>query len=94
MRRYCLRSAAAYALIVAIFIFGVFSNKSLHLGGLLYVMLAFFVGSMAYFIYASYSEVLKRKKNCWRSRLAIFCHTFDMRDPVLYWYASQQPFFP
>lgn len=55
MRRYCLRSAAAYALIVAIFIFGVFSNKSLHLGGLLYVMLAFFVGSMAYFIYASYS---------------------------------------
>ena len=62
MRRYCLRSAAAYALIVAIFIFGVFSNKSLLLGGLLYVMLAFFVGSMAYFIYASYSEVLKRKK--------------------------------
>lgn len=42
MRRYCLRSAAAYALIVAIFIFGVFSNKSLHLGGLLYVMLALF----------------------------------------------------
>lgn len=62
MRRYCLRSAAAYALIVAIFIFGVFSSKSLHLGGLLYVMLALFVGSMAYFIYASYSEVLKRKK--------------------------------
>lgn len=62
MRRYCLRSAAAYALIVAIFIFGVSSNKSLHLGGLLYVMLAFFVGSMAYFIYASYTEVLKRKK--------------------------------
>lgn len=62
MRRYCLRSAAAYALIVAIFIFGVFSNKSLHLGDLLYVMLALFVGSMAYFIYASYSEVLKRKK--------------------------------
>lgn len=62
MRRYCLRSAAAYALIVAIFIFGVFSSKSLHLGGLLYVMLAFFVGSMAYFIYASYTEVLKRKK--------------------------------
>lgn len=62
MRRYCLRSAAAYALIVAIFIFGVFSNKSLHLGGLLYVMLALFVGSMAYFNYASYTEVLKRKK--------------------------------
>lgn len=62
MRRYCLRSAAAYALIVAIFIFGVFSNKSLHLGGLLYVLLALFVGSMAYFIYASYTEVLKRKK--------------------------------
>ena len=34
------------------------------------------------------------RKNCWRSRLAIFCHTFDMHDPVLYWYASQQPFFP
>ena len=62
MRRYCLRSAAAYALIVAIFIFGVFSNKSLHLGGLLYVMLALYMGSMAYFIYASYTEVLKRKK--------------------------------
>nr|WP_302971028.1 hypothetical protein [uncultured Prevotella sp.] len=60
MRRYCLRSAAAYSLIVAIFIFGVFSNKSLHLGGLLYVMLALFVGSMAYFIYASYTEVLLR----------------------------------
>lgn len=62
MRRYCLRSAAAYALIVAVFIFGVFSNSSLHLGSLLYVMLAFFVASMAYFIYASYHEVLKRKK--------------------------------
>lgn len=62
MRRYCLRSAAAYALIVAIFIFGVFSNKSLHLGDLLYVMLALFVVSMAYFIYASYTEVLKRNK--------------------------------
>ena len=33
MRRYLLHSAAAYALIVAIFIFGVSSNKSLHLGG-------------------------------------------------------------
>lgn len=62
MRRYCLRSAAAYALIVAIFIFGILSNKSLHLGGVLYVMLALFVESMAYFIYASYTEVLKRKK--------------------------------
>lgn len=62
MRRYCLHSAAAYALIVAIFIFGVFSNKSLHLGGVLYVMLALFVVSMAYFNYASYTEVLKRKK--------------------------------
>lgn len=62
MRRYCLRSAAAYALIVAIFIFGIFSNCSLHLGNLLYVMLALFVGSMAYFIYASYTEVLKRNK--------------------------------
>ena len=62
MRRYCLRSAAAYALIVAIFIFGVFSSKSLHLGDLLYVMLALFVVSMAYFNYASYTEVLKRNK--------------------------------
>lgn len=62
MRRYCLRSAAVYALIVAIFIFGILSNKSLHLGGVLYVMLALFVVSMAYFNYASYTEVLKRKK--------------------------------
>ena len=60
--RYCLRGAAAYALIVIVFVFGVIQNGSLRIGSLLYVMLALFVASMAYFIYSIRDEIQKRKK--------------------------------
>lgn len=62
VRRYSLRSAAAYVLILAVFAFGVATTRSFHLGSLLYVMLAFFVASIAYFIFASRREIAKRKK--------------------------------
>ena len=60
--RYCLRGAAAYALIVIVFVCGVIQNGSLRIGSLLYVMLALFVASMAYFIYSIRDEIQKRKK--------------------------------
>ena len=60
--RYCLRGAAAYALIVIVFVCGVIQNDSLRIGSLLYVMLALFVASMAYFIYSIRYEIQKRKK--------------------------------
>lgn len=50
VRRYCRRGAAAYALIALVFATGTGYCRSLHLGSLLYVMLALFVASMAYFI--------------------------------------------
>lgn len=62
MLRYCLRGAAAYALIVIVFVCGVIQNGSLRIGSLLYVMLALFVASMAYFIYSIRDEIQKRKK--------------------------------
>ena len=62
VRRYCLRSAAAYVLILAVFAFGVATTRSFHLGGLLYVMLALFVASIAYFIFASRHEIARRKR--------------------------------
>lgn len=62
MRRYSLRSAAAYVLILAVFAFGVATTRSFHLGSLLYVMLALFVASIAYFIFAIRHEIARRKK--------------------------------
>ena len=62
VRRYCLRCTIAYICILFIFAFGVITLQSLHLGNLLYVMLGFFIASMAYFIYATHHEILKRKK--------------------------------
>lgn len=62
MLRYCLRGAAAYALIAIVFVCGVIQNDSLRIGSLLYVMLALFVASMAYFIYSIRYEIQKRKK--------------------------------
>ena len=62
MRRYSLRSAAAYVLILAVFAFGVATTHSFHLGSLLYVMLALFVASIAYFIFAIRHEIAHRKK--------------------------------
>lgn len=60
--RYCLRGVAAYALIVIVFVCGVIQNGSLHIGSLLYVMLALFLASMVYFIYSVHYEIQKHKK--------------------------------
>ena len=62
VHRYSLRSAAAYVLILAVFSFGVATTHSFHLGSLLYVMLALFVASIAYFIFAIRHEIAHRKK--------------------------------
>lgn len=51
VRRYCLRSIMAYMLIALVFVIGIFQNRSLHIGNMLYVMLGLFVASMAYFIF-------------------------------------------
>ena len=63
VRRYCLRSAAAYALIAIVFAFGVVTSRSLHIGSLLYVMLGLFVASMAYFINVSRHAIASRKES-------------------------------
>lgn len=60
--RYCLYIALAYVLILAIFAFGVITNRSLHLGNLLYFMLALFVSSMTYNIFVTHKEIAKRSK--------------------------------
>lgn len=62
MRRYCCRSAIAYALIAIVFTIGVVRFCSLHIGDTLFLMLALFVASMAYFIHASLHEIANRKK--------------------------------
>lgn len=62
VRRYCLRSAVAYLLILATFAVGVVTNQSYHIGNLLYVMLGLFVVSMAYFIFVSRREIALRKQ--------------------------------
>lgn len=63
LRRYCLCSAIAYAFIVAVFVIGVLNSHSLHIGNLLYVMLALFVFSMTYFIVVNRREV-NRQRRC------------------------------
>lgn len=62
VRRYCLRSAVAYLLLLATFAVGVVTNQSYHIGNLLYVMLGLFVVSMAYFISVSRHEIALRKQ--------------------------------
>ena len=56
VRRYCLRSMMAYILIALVFVIGIFQNRSLHIGNMLYVMLGLFVASMAYFIFVIHKE--------------------------------------
>mgnify|MGYP000693744946 CR=1 FL=1 len=56
VRRHCLRSMMAYILIALVFVIGIFQNRSLHIGNMLYVMLGLFVASMAYFIFVIRKE--------------------------------------
>lgn len=56
------RSAVAYVLILGLFIIGVVTNKSLHVGNLLYAMLGLFVVSMAYFIHVIRRAIIHRKE--------------------------------
>lgn len=62
VRRYCMRSAVAYALIVIVFIIGYANTHSFHIGNLLYVMLGIFVISMVQFIYATNREIKLRQR--------------------------------
>ena len=62
VRRYCLRGAAAYALIVTVFLLGTITHRSLHIGSLLYVMLGLFVTSMVYFIHVIRHDSVRRKE--------------------------------
>lgn len=81
MLRYRLRGAAAYALIAIVFVCGVIQNGSLRIGSLLYVMLALFVASMAYFIYSIRYEIQKRKKKLFE--LAEQIDNADIKDEEL-----------
>lgn len=60
--RYCLHIALVYVLILTIFVFGVISNRSMHLGNLLYIMLALFVSTMVYSIFVIHKTKAKRIK--------------------------------
>lgn len=62
VRRYCMRSAMAYVLIVIVFIVGYINTHSFHIGNLLYVMLGIFVISMVQFIYATQREIKLRQR--------------------------------
>ena len=64
VRRHCLRSMMAYILIALVFVIGIFQNRSLHIGNMLYVMLGLFVVSMAYFIF-----VIRKETNTQRQKL-------------------------
>ena len=64
VRRHCLRSMMAYILIALVFVIGIFQNRSLHIGNMLYVMLGLFVASMAYFIF-----VIRKETNTQRQKL-------------------------
>ena len=61
-RRYVLRGVAAMVLIGLIFVLGVLTSGSFHLGGLLYVMLGFFVVTMIYFIYISRTALYRHRR--------------------------------
>ena len=62
VRRYVLRGAAAMVLIGLIFVLGVLTSGSFHLGNLLYVMLGFFCVTMVYFIYISRTALLRHRR--------------------------------
>lgn len=62
VRRYCLRGTAAYALILTVFLLGIITHRSFHLGCLLYVMLGLFVTSMVYFIHIIRHDSTRRKE--------------------------------
>lgn len=62
VRRYVLRGVAAMVLIGLIFVLGVLTSGSFHLGGLLYVMLGFFVVTMIYFIYISRTALYRHRR--------------------------------
>ena len=64
VRRYCQRCAIAYGLIIATFTIGVVRNQSLHIGGLLYVMLVLFAASLVYSM-----VVIRREINLRKNRL-------------------------
>ena len=64
VRRHCLRSMMAYILIALVFVIGIFQNRSLHIGNMLYVMLGLFVASMAYFIF-----IIRKEANTRRQKL-------------------------
>lgn len=64
VRRYCLRSMMAYILIAIVFVIGIFQNRSLHIGNMLYVMLGLFVASMVYFIF-----IIRKETNTQRQKL-------------------------
>ena len=62
VRRYVLRGAAAMVLIGLVFVLGVLTSGSFHLGNLLYVMLGFFCVTMVYFIYISRTALLRHRR--------------------------------
>lgn len=62
VRRYALRGTAAMVLIGLIFVLGVVTIGSFHLGSLLYVMLGCFVVTMIYFIYISRTALLRHRR--------------------------------
>lgn len=61
IRRYCLHSTIAYIFITIVFILGVISCHSFHIGNFLYLMLVLFVASMIYFIFTIRHEIALRK---------------------------------
>ena len=62
VRRYVLRGAAAMVLIGLIFVLGVLTRGSFHLGSLLYVMLGFFCVTMVYFINISRTALFRHRR--------------------------------
>lgn len=54
----------AYILIALVFVIGIFQNRSLHIGNMLYVMLGLFVASMVYFIF-----IIRKETNTQRQKL-------------------------
>lgn len=61
-RRYFMVSVVGFALILVTFLVGLHISGSLHLGAILYVMLAQFFFMMSYFTYSSLHEAHMRRK--------------------------------
>lgn len=58
LRRYCLKCIMAYVLILIVFVIGVITRQSLHIGVSLYAMLALFIVSMVYCIIVNRRETI------------------------------------